>query len=64
MARTPTVIADRPTTKRIGALRALWPFLRPYRGLLAAALTALVLTAGISLVLPLAVRRVVAIAIA
>ena len=59
MARTPRVIADRPTTKRIGALRALWPFLRPYRGLLAAALTALVLTAGISLVLPLAVRRVV-----
>ena len=59
MARTPTIIADRPTTKRIGALRALWPFILPYRGLLLAALLALAVTAGISLVLPLAVRRVV-----
>ncbi|MEF9601884.1 ABC transporter transmembrane domain-containing protein [Paracoccus sp. PXZ] len=59
MARGPKPIVDRPTTKRIGALRALWPFIRPYRGLLGAALLALTLTAGISLVLPLAVRRVV-----
>ncbi|MDS9466250.1 ABC transporter transmembrane domain-containing protein [Paracoccus sp. MBLB3053] len=59
MARGPKIIADRPTTKRIGALRALWPFIRPYRGLLAAAMLALAVTAGISLVLPLAVRRVV-----
>ncbi|WJS83682.1 ABC transporter transmembrane domain-containing protein [Paracoccus sp. TOH] len=59
MARGPKPVADRPTTKRIGALRALWPFIRPYRGLLAAALAALAVTAGISLVLPLAVRRVV-----
>ncbi|WP_062560318.1 ABC transporter transmembrane domain-containing protein [Paracoccus aminovorans] len=59
MARGPKVIVDRPTTKRIGALGALWPFIRPYRGLLAVAVLALVATAGISLVLPLAVRRVV-----
>ena len=59
MARTPTIIADRPTTKRIGALRALWPFILPYRGLMLAAMAALVVTAGISLILPLAVRRVV-----
>ena len=59
MARTPTIIADRPTTKRIDALRALWPFIRPYRGLMLAAMAALVVTAGISLILPLAVRRVV-----
>ena len=59
MARNPTITADRPTTKRIGALRALWPFVRPYRALLVAALVALGVTAGISLVLPLAVRRVV-----
>ena len=59
MARSPKVIVDRPTTRRIGALRALWPFVRPYRGLLAAALAALMLTAGISLVLPVAVRRIV-----
>ncbi|MFH5772637.1 ABC transporter transmembrane domain-containing protein [Paracoccus broussonetiae] len=59
MARGPQIIADRPTTKRMGALRALWPFVRPYRWLMAAALVALAVTAGISLVLPLAVRRVV-----
>src|SRR5699024_194620 len=59
MARQPVSGPDRPTTRRIGALRALWPFLRPYRGLTLAALTALVLTAGINLLLPLAVRQVV-----
>lgn len=59
MARQPKIIVDRPTTKRIGALAALWPFLRPYRPLLVAAIGALVLTASISLVLPVAARRVV-----
>lgn len=59
MARSPKVIADRPTTRRIGALRALWPFVRPYRPLLAGALAALLVTAGISLILPIAVRRIV-----
>ena len=51
--------ADRATSKNLSSLRALWPFLRPYRGLMAAALLALVLTASISLVFPLAVRRVI-----
>lgn len=51
--------ADRPATKRVGALSALWPFLKPYRTLMAAALVALVVTASISLVLPVAVRRIV-----
>jgi ATP-binding cassette, subfamily B, bacterial len=50
---------DRPTSKRIGALAALWPFMRPYRGMIALAAFALTLTAMVSLVLPLAVRRVV-----
>ncbi|MBV7410759.1 ABC transporter transmembrane domain-containing protein [Maritimibacter sp. DP1N21-5] len=50
---------DREKSKRIGALGALWPFLLPYRGMLAAALVALVATAGISLVMPLAARRVI-----
>ena len=50
---------DREKSKRIGALRELWPFVRPYRTMLAAALVALVLTAAISLVMPIAVRRVV-----
>ena len=60
MARRPTgAIEDRPTTKRIGALKGLAPFIRPYRGIALAALLALLVTASISLVLPLAVRRVV-----
>ena len=59
MARGTTIMADRPTTKRVGALRALWPFLRPYHRLMLGAFIALVLTASISLVLPVAVRRVV-----
>jgi len=50
---------ERARSRRIGALRGLWPFLAPYRMLLAAALGALVLTAGVSLILPLAARRVV-----
>lgn len=50
---------DRPVTKRVGALRGLWPFVAPYKPMLLGALAALVLTAGINLVLPLAVRRVV-----
>lgn len=70
MARTPTptppVIPpgsaaepERAKSKKIGALRALAPFVLPYRKLMAAALLALVLTAMLSLTLPLAVRRVV-----
>jgi ATP-binding cassette subfamily B protein len=51
--------AERATSKNLSNLRALWPFLRPYRGLMIAALLALVLTASISLVFPLAVRRVI-----
>lgn len=51
--------AEREKSKRIGALKALWPFMRPYFPLMIAALMALTLTACVSLVLPLAVRRVV-----
>lgn len=50
---------DRPVTKRVGALTGLWPFVAPYKPMLFGALAALVLTAGINLILPLAVRRVV-----
>ncbi|WP_460275547.1 ABC transporter transmembrane domain-containing protein [Celeribacter sp. ULVN23_4] len=57
--RTLTDAADREKSKHIGALGALWPFIRPYKGLMFAALVALVLTACISLILPVAVRRVV-----
>jgi ATP-binding cassette subfamily B protein len=50
---------ERAKSKRIGSLAALWPFITPYRGLLLAALFALTATACVSLVLPLAVRRVI-----
>ncbi len=53
------MIEDRPASKEVGALRGLVPFLLPYRGLVSLALVALVLTATVSLILPLAVRRVV-----
>jgi ATP-binding cassette subfamily B protein len=50
---------DREKSKRIGALGGLWPFLAPYKLMILAASIALFITAGISLVLPIAVRRVV-----
>ena len=50
---------ERAKSRKIGSLRALAPFLAPYRVLLLAAIAALIATACISLVLPLAVRRVV-----
>ncbi|MEX1660203.1 ABC transporter transmembrane domain-containing protein [Thioclava sp. 15-R06ZXC-3] len=60
MARRPIGPADdRPKTKQIGALRGLAPFVAPYKGYAAAALLALIATASISLILPLAVRRVI-----
>lgn len=52
-------LEERAASKRVGSLRGLLPFLRPYRGLLMLAVASLVLTAGVSLILPLAVRRVV-----
>ncbi len=63
MARpaTPVLTAseERERSRRIGALRALMPFMLPYKGLILASVCALVLTACISLTLPLAVRRVI-----
>ena len=51
--------AKRASSKKIGALRGLAPFVAPYRGMLILASIALVVTATVSLVLPLAVRRVI-----
>ncbi|SCY77761.1 ABC transporter transmembrane domain-containing protein [Paracoccus tibetensis] len=59
MARGASNLKDRPVSKRVGALSALWPFVRPYRSQVALAMVALALTSMISLILPLAVRRVV-----
>ena len=52
-------IDDRPTSRQIGALGQLWPFLAPYLALLALAMVTLVFTAGLSLILPIAVRGIV-----
>jgi ATP-binding cassette subfamily B protein len=57
MASGPNV--EREKSKQIGVLGALWPYMRPYFLLMIAAICALVLTAMISLTLPLAVRRVI-----
>jgi ATP-binding cassette subfamily B protein len=59
MSAQGTNTEDRAKSKRVGALAGLWPFVAPYRGMLGLALVALVATAAISLVLPIAVRRVV-----
>ena len=53
------ITEEREKSKRVGALRGLAPFVKPYGKMVAAAGFALVLTATVSLVLPLAVRRVV-----
>ncbi len=50
---------EREKSKRIGALSGLWPFLSPHKFWILGAFVALVFTAGISLILPIAVRRVV-----
>ncbi|MCL3881177.1 ABC transporter transmembrane domain-containing protein [Marivita sp. GX14005] len=50
---------EREKSRKLGSLKALWPFLKPYKFLMTAALIALTATATISLILPLAVRRVV-----
>ncbi len=64
MARTPTQSAkddarDRAPSRRVGVLSRLWPFMSPYRVQLVLAFLALVLTASVSLIMPLAARRVV-----
>ena len=62
MADAPPVLGqneERAKSKKLGSLRALWPFVLPYRMLMFAALFALTATAAVSLILPMAVRRVV-----
>lgn len=52
-------IEEREKSKNVGQLKALWPFIWPYRALAGWAILALLVTAVISLLLPVAVRRVV-----
>ncbi|MCV2894287.1 ABC transporter transmembrane domain-containing protein [Lentibacter sp. XHP0401] len=60
MARSPVKDGEeRAATKDVAALKALMPFMAPYKWLVVAAGLALTLTAALSLTLPLAVRRVI-----
>ena len=55
----PPSAEERAGSKQVGALRALLPFFAPYKGTVALAIFALLLTAGVSLLLPMAARRVI-----
>lgn len=50
---------DRPRAKSLHPLRALLPFLRPYRGTLVAAAFALLVAAAAMLALPMALRQLI-----
>jgi ATP-binding cassette subfamily B protein len=52
-------VEEREKSKKVGSLRGLLPFLKPYRTLMLLAVLSLIVTASLSLILPLAVRRVV-----
>ena len=51
--------ANRATSRKVGALAGLMPFIRPYRLMVLFAGMALVVTASVSLLLPMALRRVI-----
>jgi ATP-binding cassette, subfamily B, bacterial len=51
--------ADRPRAKSLNPLRSLLPFLLPYRGMMIAALAALLVAAGAMLALPVALRQLI-----
>ncbi len=51
--------ADRPRAKSLNPLRSLLPFLKPYRGMMAAALTALLVASVAMLALPVALRQLI-----
>ncbi len=54
-----TINEEREKSRRIGSLKALVPFMAPYRLMVLAAFAALITTAAVTLVMPLAVRRVI-----
>ena len=51
--------ADRPRAKSLNPLRSLLPFIKPYRGMLCAALGALLVASAAMLALPLALRELI-----
>ncbi len=54
-----TAAEDRPRARSLGPLRALLPYLRPYRGTLVLALLALLVAAAAMLALPVALRYLI-----
>ena len=50
---------DRPVGKKVSALRALWPYMKPYKLNMIGAGFALVFTAMVSLSLPIAAGQIV-----
>lgn len=54
-----TSMGDRPKSKSIRPLVALWPYLSPYRGVLLAGISALLLASGAQLALPLAIKGLI-----
>jgi ATP-binding cassette subfamily B protein len=56
---TDSVLADRPKSRSLKPLRALLPFLQPYRGTLLLALGALLVAAAAMLALPVALRYLI-----
>jgi len=54
-----TEVADRPKGSSLGPLRALVPYIRPYKRTLYLALAALILAAGAQLSLPVALRYLI-----
>jgi len=51
--------SDRPRGKSLRPLRALWPFIRAYRGTLAVAIAALLIAAAAMLAMPVALRYLI-----
>jgi ATP-binding cassette, subfamily B, bacterial len=51
--------ADRPKAKSLHPLRELWPFLRPYKGVLAAAMLFLLLASAAQLAIPYSARNLI-----
>ncbi len=50
---------SRPKSKSLRPLRALLPFLRPYAGILAGAMCALLIASGAMLALPVGLRQII-----
>ena len=57
--KTADLDIERPKSRRIGTLKGLLPFLLPYRGTILGVAAALLTAAAFTLVLPIALRRVI-----